>query len=511
MRVALAALVLLQAAAARAEGPARFALVVGHNQAPRPDLPTLRYADDDAVRWSVLLRTHGARVELLTELDEESQRLYGTTLPLLARPSSASLRAAMGRLSEAMRTARAAGQRTVFYFVYAGHGDSDDGGEGSLALADGPLSRAEFDRLILAASPAHTNHVLIDACRAFYFVYDRGPGGTRRPFTGRYFATGLATAHRNTGFLLATSSGAPSHEWEEFQAGIFSHEVRSGLLGGADADGDGRISYRELAAFLEVANRPVRNERYRPAFAINPPLDGDGTLLDLGDASGGELFLPPSAGGHQLLEDALGVRWADLHPAPGQAVTLRLPAPPWEASQFFLRRPDGDSEVRVPAGQRLSAAELAVVPSAALRRGAAHEAFSRLFSLPFALADVAAVAAVEPAATVKATAEPQPGISVRRAAPWLVLGAGAVALGTAAGLALEARSLGDPSTPGSRRPQLNDRIETRNRWSVISAAGEGLLVKTAVGVLLHDFIASSPSVAITPLPGGALAAVELRR
>ena len=509
MRGALIVALLLAAAPARAEPVARFALVVGHNRPPRPDLPTLRYADDDAVRWSVLLRTHGARVELLTELDEESQRLYGTTLPLFSRPSSAALRASMARLAGAIRSARAAGQRTVFYFVYAGHGDADDGGEGSLALADGPLTRAAFDQQVLAVSPADSNHVLIDACRAFYFVYDRGPGGSRRPFPGRYFASGLASAHRNTGFLLATSSGAPSHEWEEFQAGIFSHEVRSGLLGAADADGDGRISYRELASFLEVANRPVRNERYRPAFAINPPLDGDGTLLDLGDASGGEILLAPGADGHQLLEDPLGVRWADLHPAPGQAVTLRLPAPPWEAPQFFLRRPDGDSEIRVPAGQRLSTAELAVGRTGTLRRGAAHEAFSRLFSLPFTQADVAAA----PVAAVEATAEPPRPGRLRRTAPWMAVSAGVAALGAAAIVSIDARNLAKSTTNGRDRPVLNDRIDSRNRLALITGVGGGVLVGVGVGVLVHDWLAERRSwtAAVTPLPGGALAAVELRR
>ena len=57
MRAAALFALLLAAANARAGEPARaarpvarFALVVGHNQPPRPDLPTLRYADDDAVR-----------------------------------------------------------------------------------------------------------------------------------------------------------------------------------------------------------------------------------------------------------------------------------------------------------------------------------------------------------------------------------------------------------------------------------------------------------------------------
>ena len=55
----------------------RFALVIGNNLPPRIELPRLRYADDDAVRWTVLFATLGAEVETLTELDAESRQLYG--------------------------------------------------------------------------------------------------------------------------------------------------------------------------------------------------------------------------------------------------------------------------------------------------------------------------------------------------------------------------------------------------------------------------------------------------
>ena len=53
----------------------------------------------------------------------------------------------------------------------------------------------------------------------------------------------------NVGLLLSTSSARESHEWSGFESGVFSHEVRSGLYGAADADGDGRVSYAEIAAF----------------------------------------------------------------------------------------------------------------------------------------------------------------------------------------------------------------------------------------------------------------------
>src|SRR5690349_1517821 len=111
---------MLMLAAVTAPAPAvqRFALVVGHNEPPRPELPRLRYGDDDAVRWATLLRGYGADVEVLTTLDDESRRLYGDRLPALAPPTRAQVTAAMERLGAAIRAAHAAGMRTAFYFVY---------------------------------------------------------------------------------------------------------------------------------------------------------------------------------------------------------------------------------------------------------------------------------------------------------------------------------------------------------------------------------------------------------
>ena len=263
----------------------------------------------------------------------------------------------MARLRGAIEGARAAGERTVFYFVYAGHGDEEDG-EGFVGLADGRLLRPEIEDDILAVSGADTNHVIVDACRSYYIAYDRGPGGTRRSWPEPYFNTGTAARFRNTGFVLASSSGGATHEWEEFQAGIFSHELRSGLLGGADANGDGRITYTELAAFVRVANRAVRNDQYRPEILARAPSNGDDVLLDVRDARGGHVRFAAGMAGRQVLEDGLGVRWADVHPGPRQNVTLALPAEPWGAHVLFVESLTDNTEYRVfeEVGGRISRA-----------------------------------------------------------------------------------------------------------------------------------------------------------
>jgi hypothetical protein len=499
MAIALAAL--LAVAAPAAPRPQRFALVIGHNDPPHEGLPRLRYGDDDAVRWAMLLRTLGARVELLATLDAESRQLYGDRAPAMRPPARGEVRAAMARLGEAVRAAHAAGARTVFYFIYAGHGDVDEG-EGYVALADGRLTRRDLEEMILGASGADTNHVVVDACRSYYLVYDRGPGGTRRPWTSPYFVSGAAARFRNTGFLLASSSEAPTHEWEEFQAGVFSHEVRSGLLGSADVDGDGRISYEEIAAFVRVANRPIRNAKYRPDFLARPPQDGDGVFMDLADAAGGAVEIGKRPSARYLLEDQLGVRWADLHPGGGVGVTLRLPVAPWSPDHFFFRQAGSEQEYRVPAGERGSLAEHTPVPAATTVRGAAHEAFAQLFAEPF---DGSALRT--PALDPEIDAAPPPP---RHLATLVTLAAGGVALGASAALTIAGlveRHHGlDAATPGEERAAVNDRLHTLSLWRNATALAGAALAGAAVGLHWHD--RARERVTVLPTPGGAVAAIR---
>src|SRR5262245_49224190 len=114
-----------------------FVLVVANNGSLDPSIQPLRYADDDGARFYEWASTFADRVELLSVLDDETQKFF----PQLARqartPRRAELRAAMSRLRAEIQRAQAAGHRTTFYFYFAGHGDVGAGREGFLFLADG--------------------------------------------------------------------------------------------------------------------------------------------------------------------------------------------------------------------------------------------------------------------------------------------------------------------------------------------------------------------------------------
>ena len=112
----------------------------------------------------------------------------------------------------------------VLYFVYAGHGNVE-AGRGYLALEDARLFGGDIERLVIDRVHAAETHIIVDACYSVFLAFSRGPGGERQEAHGFSTLAGLA-GRADVGLLLSTSSARESHEWSEFQAGIFSHEVR---------------------------------------------------------------------------------------------------------------------------------------------------------------------------------------------------------------------------------------------------------------------------------------------
>jgi hypothetical protein len=255
---------------AAAAPAARFAIVIGNNRSPNPRAETLRFADDDALAVHQLLVAAGVSSVLLTRLDETTATLHPDAVTS-GLPRWTDLGAAFDRLERQMQRERTAGRTVELVVFYSGHGDVEHG-EGFVVLEDEHLTRRRLVEL-LERSPATRNHVIIDACKSYFLAFEKGPGGRRTRFAGNLIVPAELSAKRlaNTGFVLSTSSDRDSHEWERFGGGVFSHEVRSALLGAADVDRDGSISYAELGAFLTTASQAVTNPRFRPDFLVRPP------------------------------------------------------------------------------------------------------------------------------------------------------------------------------------------------------------------------------------------------
>ncbi len=201
----------------------RYALIIGYNGTARDGVQPLHYADDDALAMAQLLGDAAVSTIVLTRADADTERAHGGATTQGA-PTVAELRDAVHRTFTAMRDAAASGRSSELIVFYSGHGQVDNG-EGYLFLEDGRLTRAMLFDEILEPSPALVNHVIIDACKSSYLTFDKGVGGTRRNFAWSMQNGDRAVTMARTGFVLSTASGRDSHEWERFQAGVFTHDM----------------------------------------------------------------------------------------------------------------------------------------------------------------------------------------------------------------------------------------------------------------------------------------------
>jgi hypothetical protein len=354
-----------------------FALVIGYNGTDDKDLEDLRYADDDAVNNSLLLSQYHVGVTLLTELDKESRVLYSSVKS--SPPSLGQVHHAWETINAAMAKARQQGLRPVFYFFYSGHGDVKHN-EGFLYLNKGKLWRSDLLKM-LTESKAYANHVVIDSCKSFFMVFERGVGGFRRRVVGDFVQLEQKPP-ANTGFLLSTSAAENSHEWEAIQSGVFSHELRSALRGAGDLNRDNIITYQETAAFIWNANRSISIKRFRPSFFAWKPTDAKieaQGLISLKKTKGDMLYFGPGFSQHYYIEDGKGIRLLDFHPARKQQVTIVLP----HRRPLFLHQPKSNDEFSLPDSREIKLTAITWKKNQLAKRGAEHLEFKKMFEKPF--------------------------------------------------------------------------------------------------------------------------------
>ena len=102
---------------------ALFALIIGVNASPDPDVPALQYADDDAARYLDLFRALGA-APTCWRASTTTRAACTPRRPRRRCPHAA--KSCAGRstaLAHDVAQARARGVRSVLYVIYAGHGD----------------------------------------------------------------------------------------------------------------------------------------------------------------------------------------------------------------------------------------------------------------------------------------------------------------------------------------------------------------------------------------------------
>ncbi|MBL4688022.1 MAG: caspase family protein [Nannocystaceae bacterium] len=375
----------------------RFALVIGSNHTLNDDLTPLRFADDDAARMTEVLEEAGVDVELVTTLDRDSQALFADLVSRSHRPTRAGLDTAWSSLQARMTAARRDGAGSIELLVYySGHGEVGPDGQGYLTLDGAKLKRRDLFRTVLGKSIADRNHLLIDACKSEQFVLARGNGAWKsdraaRDYSetvGEYLDNNHLGHFPNTGVILALSADQQTHEWERYRGGVFTHQLVSGLRGGADLNGDGAIEYSELGAFVSAANHGVSDPRARLSVVVRPPkIDERHPLLTHDDvASRRVLYFPAGDRYRYSIEDSRGVRVADVRRSGEQPGYLRLPA----GDMFIVRMTPSaandqqEATLAASEGGLVIATALPFRPAESAARGSLDQAFrAGLFATPY--------------------------------------------------------------------------------------------------------------------------------
>ncbi|HKQ68658.1 MAG TPA: hypothetical protein VJT73_04930 [Polyangiaceae bacterium] len=367
---------------------AAFALIVTSNHGVSGSRPDLHYADDDGVKYLELFKMLApeANVILHTELDRDTERLYPWARTVARPPTKVAVAASIADLAQRIGAITRAGGASDLYFVFAGHGDVD-AGVGFLELRDARFTSLDVESMLRMVG-ATRSHVVLDSCNSFFVMNARKPGG-RPVATTADEARSLGERLPNVGVFLSTSAEAEVFEWSELQAGIFSHAVRSGLAGAADANGDGEVSYEELRAFVGVASARIKNPRYRPrVFARGPAANAGAPLVRLSALRGTALRID----GPQLrltIRDGDEVPLVDLHKEDGAALTIRLPEQ-WAARAVVEER-DATAQSQVvrrfslepsPDERPIVLSQLTPTSPVSEPRGAS-DVFRMLFAVPF--------------------------------------------------------------------------------------------------------------------------------
>lgn len=496
-------LILLVSQSAAAE-PARsvYVIAVGNNLPPpdHAELSRLRYADDDALRFFELLASEAPRRALLATVDADTKRRYGATSALAESPTYATLKRTLERYRAEMQRDRSQGRAPVLFLTFSGHGVSDAQGEPALALLDQPLTRSRLHQELLPLLEDASVHLIIDACRADGVVGARGAfdvelEGTTTPLTGGEAADWLSSRSLarfpNVGALVASARDQETHEWSQLEAGVFSHELLSALRGAADANGDLKLAYSEVRAFVAAANRDARDPRARPALIAHLPQQGDDALLlDLRELRNVRLLHGDAESlGHFFVELDNGERLLDAHLAAGYRVALAVPT----QHDLFVHAERGEAAVARERGH-VALEDLVFHQAALSARGSVeHSLRETLWKTAYGpvyyrgFVDSAGLQGVtfgEPSQLPKRDAPPARAGSRRKLAIALgaIAGAAAVACVASAWLTVSARKDFDATDQEKRAHELHDAYERRLAASLATAGTALAFGGTAVAV-----------------------------
>jgi hypothetical protein len=512
---------------ARAE-TRRFAIVVGANDPRRSGLEPLRFADDDALKTYELFTAAGVETMLVTNVDTDTQNRYQASGHLRsvlakARPARRSeLDQAIWRTLDAVSRAKEAGLPTELLFWFGGHGGAD-GAEFAMFLAEGgTFSQSDLKRMIESSS-ADYNHVIVDACHARSLVAGRGEDpiveAHLMDLSDRTITSGIRswTNQGHTGWIVAFGGeDAKTYEWDEYRGGVVSHAVRSALTGAADISGDSAVSYSEVDGFVYSAYLGVQAPA-RPRVAVVPPPNAlRHPLLDWSSARVARLELGPWTRGRVVVNDKAGNRLVEVNKGVRQAMRLVL----LPRERYYATVDDKELDgFEVGEGSGVALETLRESPARRApkgRGGRLDEAFrAGLFVNPFTRETYRVLCEQKSACDVLPPEHPEPAppavtprVPIRGkpevrersfgSAPYILLGTGAVALGSAAVFFGFSENAYDryKAAPIERKQRYRDMTRDWDWATTVSLGVAGAAGASGLGLLVWQRL--SPTVSVSP-------------
>jgi len=372
-----------------------YAVTIGNNEAPHSesDLKTLRFADDDAVRYHELFSSMGQST-LLSVLDQRTQKRYPELVARSQLPTMDNLLRVLDSYGAELKKEVAAGKTVAMFITFSGHSGLGVDGQRYLALADGGITRDVLLDQILRRLPSIPVHLIVDACHAGAVVgirggFDEEVEGRRVRLASAAHDAWLQQAHLarfpNVGALVASNATQEAHEWSRIESGVFTHQILSALRGAADVNADGRIEYSEVQAFVSAANSGVMDPRAVAQVVGHPPAVDRRTPLIILDELQGAVRIEGSAENlsHFYLENDGGLRVVDAHHGQNGWISLAVPRGP----RYYLRTDDHEAGFATEDTPVVALRSLHFKPRVIASRGSTDEAYrTQLFETPFSVA-----------------------------------------------------------------------------------------------------------------------------
>ena len=318
---------------------ARFAVIFGNNRGDGYEVE-LKYAESEAEQLYRALKDVG--------------HFPPENMLLLQGENAETIQRALINMNDRVRAqVSGASNQTSLFVYYSGHSDAE-----ALHTSGTHMSMSALEQLV-RSSAAGFRVLVVDACRSGALT--RVKGGTPAP----PFLIEIETSPNAEGvaFLTSSSISEDAQESDALRGSFFTHYFRTGLLGPADDDGDGRVTLDEAYRYTYTntlrATSQTSGGLQHPTYRYELKGRGKLVLSYVGTTKGrGRLSVPKGRDylvfqGHPQGEVAAEV------PRTAQQRSVSLPA-----GHYFIRARADDylleGRVAIEAGQAMTLSDAAL-------------------------------------------------------------------------------------------------------------------------------------------------------